>query len=82
MILARGGWERRGAVEGMLVVPYLLLAGQTRARMFRPENRHGDQEDAAHASSCQFSYGLIANLKMVTGRLAMGLDRWHSRTGC
>src|SRR3990167_3401462 len=28
----------------------------------------------AHASFCQFSYGLIANLKIVTGRLAMGED--------
>ena len=29
----------------------------------------------AQASFCQFSYGLIANLKMVTGRLAMGCDK-------
>ena len=26
----------------------------------------------AQASCCQFSYGLIANLKIVTGRLAIG----------
>ena len=29
----------------------------------------------AQASFCQFSYGLIANLKIVTGRLAIGLPR-------
>ena len=29
----------------------------------------------AHASFCQFSYGLIANLKIVTGRLAIGSRR-------
>ena len=29
----------------------------------------------AQASFCQFSYGLIANLKIVTGRLAIGWDR-------
>ena len=29
----------------------------------------------AQASSFQFSYGLIANLKIVTGRLAMGSAR-------
>ena len=29
----------------------------------------------AQASCCQFSYGLIANLKMVTGRLAIGCAR-------
>ena len=29
----------------------------------------------AQASFCQFSYGLIANLKIVTGRLAIGCVR-------
>ena len=51
------------------------LRVSTRARMFRPSTARVMRNTPAQASCCQFSYGLMANLKMVTGRLAIGSDR-------
>ena len=43
--------------------------------MFRSSTPIVIRNTPAHASSCQFVKGLIANLKMVTGRLAIGSFR-------
>jgi len=40
--------------------------------MFRIKTPSVIRNTPAQASFCQFSYGLIANLKIVTGRLAIG----------
>ena len=48
---------------------------KTRASMFKPSTVMVMMNTPAQASFCQFSYGLMANLKIVTGKLAMGLDK-------
>ena len=50
----------------------VLLRRKVRARMFSTSTLIVIRKTPAHASFCQFSYGLIANLKIVTGRLATG----------
>ena len=55
-------------------VPCLFLAGQDARQDVETENRNRDQEHGMPVPASS-SYGLIANLKIVTSKLAMGLDR-------
>lgn len=53
----------------------LLTRVSTRAAMLRPNTARVIKNTPAQANFCQFSYGLMANLKIVTGKLAMGWPR-------
>ena len=56
-------------VHGCLSV---LLRNSARARMLRTSTPRVIRNAPAQASCCQSSYGLIANLKIITGRFAIG----------
>jgi len=52
---------------------------KTRAKMFNPNTAMVIKKTPAHANCCQFWYGLMANLKMVTGKLATGPERLEAQ---